>query len=334
MRIFVSHPHDRLPHYFGDRAMTQAAEIAAVHYNPHTRELETAELVAAAQGCDVIIAYRQTPAPRELFASLPALAAFVRCAMDIRSVDVEAASAHGVLVTQASAGFVPAVAEWVIAAMLDLGRSLGGYHSAYGRGETPQPVMGRQLRGAIIGVVGYGRIARYLCELALALGMRVQVCDPNAAAVGPGIAQVTLPQLLSAADFVVCLAAAVPDTENLFDAAAFAAMRGDAFFINAARGELVDEGALLRALDSGSIAGCAMDVGRAADQMPSPVLARHPRVLATPHIGGLTLPAVEHQALETVEQVRSLLRGRLPAGAVNPTHASRLSRWGITLAPE
>ncbi len=134
MRIFVSHPHDKLQHYFGERAMAQAAGIAQVLTNPHARELETAELVAAAQGCDAIIAYRQTPAPRELFAALPALAAFVRCAMDIRTVDVEAASDHGVLVTRASAGFVPAVSEWVLAAMLDLGRGLGAYHQAYARG--------------------------------------------------------------------------------------------------------------------------------------------------------------------------------------------------------
>ena len=85
-------------------------------------------------------------------------------------------------------------------------------------------------------------------------------------------------------------------------------MKPGAFFINASRGDLVDEAALLHALDSGHLAGCALDVGRAPDQMPSPALAAHPRVIATPHIGGLTPPAVEHQALETVAQLAGCWR--------------------------
>lgn len=106
----------------------------------------------------------------------------------------------------------------------------------------------------------------------------------------------------------------------------FAKMKPDAFFVNAARGNLVDEAALLRALDDGRIAGCAIDVGRAPDQMPSPALARHPKVIATPHIGGLTPQATEHQALETVMQVGEILKGRAPKGAVNAARATRLTR--------
>jgi D-3-phosphoglycerate dehydrogenase len=103
-------------------------------------------------------------------------------------------------------------------------------------------------------------------------------------------------------------------------------MMQDAFFINASRGELVDEAALLQALQQGQLAGCALDVGRAPDQMPSPALAAHPRVLATPHIAGLTPQAVEHQSRETVAQLAELLAGRMPAGALNPAQASRLHR--------
>jgi D-3-phosphoglycerate dehydrogenase len=133
--------------------------------------------------------------------------------------------------------------------------------------------------------------------------------------------------MLGQADFVAFLAQALEDTANLMNAAAFAAMRRGAFFVNASRGELVDDGALLAALDSGHLAGCALDVGRAPDQMPASELARHPRVIATPHIGGLTGPAIEHQALETVAQLASLLRGELPVGAVNGAHAARWRHW-------
>jgi D-3-phosphoglycerate dehydrogenase len=108
-------------------------------------------------------------------------------------------------------------------------------------------------------------------------------------------------------------------------------MKPGSFFINAARGELLDEAALLHALDSGHLAGCALDVGRAPDQMPTPALARHPRVIASPHIGGLTPEAVEHQALETVAQIDALLQGRLPVGVVNAPRATRLARWGHTV---
>jgi D-3-phosphoglycerate dehydrogenase len=239
--VFVTHPRGRLEDYFGDKAVAALAAVAGASFNPLDRELSTPELIEAARGCDAIIAYRQTPAPHELFANLPRLAAFLRCAVDIRTVDVAAAGEHGVLVTQASAGFVPAVAEWVLGAMLDLARSTTAYAGAYHGGLQPEPVMGRELRGATLGIIGYGRISRRLGELGVALGMRVLVADPHVEVSGHGLRQVELPALLAAADFVVCLAAATAQTANLMNAGAFAALRPGAYFINASRGELVDE---------------------------------------------------------------------------------------------
>ena len=123
---------------------------------------------------------------------------------------------------------------------------------------------------------------------------------------------------------MVCLAPALPETDKLIHAQALACMKPTAYFINASRGQLVDEAALLQALDQGTIAGAALDVGMAADQMPSPALASHPRVIATPHVGGLTPEAIAHQALETVAQASDILQGRMPPGAVNAGQASRL----------
>jgi D-3-phosphoglycerate dehydrogenase len=180
-------------------------------------------------------------------------------------------------------------------------------------------------------VIGLGRIGKALSDLALAFGMRVLATTHERLDDRYGrIRQVTLGELLAASDFVVCLAPANADTEKLIDATAFAAMRQGAFFVNAARGELVDDAALLAALDAGHLGGAALDVGRAPDQMPAPELVRHPRVLATPHIGGLTAPAIEHQALETVEQLSLLMRGEMPFGAVNPARAERWRRWCAT----
>jgi D-3-phosphoglycerate dehydrogenase len=101
-------------------------------------------------------------------------------------------------------------------------------------------------------------------------------------------------------------------------------MKPGAFFINPSRGNLVDEAALQRALDGDRLAGCAMDVGRAPDQMPTPALARHPKVIATPHLAGLTPQAIEHQSLETVAQAAEILAGRAPKGTVNADSANRL----------
>jgi D-3-phosphoglycerate dehydrogenase len=169
-------------------------------------------------------------------------------------------------------------------------------------------------------------IAERLAKLALAFGMKVLACDPHRRIADPGVEQLAFEEVLGRSDFVVCLAVATPETENLMNAAAFAHMRRDAYFLNLSRGNLVDEEALEQALDEKRIAGAAMDVGRAQDQKPSLRLARRNDVIATPHVAGLTPSAIEHQAFDTVAQVRALVAGKVPPGAVNAQMATRLSR--------
>lgn len=324
--VYISHTPEALANYFGPRALAALESLAQVRRNPGD-STDQATLLAGAKDCDVIIADRQTEGGAAVFESLPQLVAFCRCAVDIRNIDVPAASGQGVLITQASAGFMASVSEWIVGAMIDLSRGITAASLAYQRGEIPVARMGRELRGSTLGIVGYGQIARYLTDLARAAGMNVCVSDPHAGPDRPDVRHLELNDLLAEADYVVCLAVATPQTENLMDARAFAAMKPGSYFINASRGNLVDEAALLEAIERGHLAGCALDVGRAPDQMPSPALARHPRVIATPHIGGLTPSAIEHQALETVQKVGDILGGRLPAkGAVNAEHASRLTR--------
>jgi D-3-phosphoglycerate dehydrogenase len=325
-RIFLTHTPEALKNYYGDRALAGLRALGEVRLNPLERELDARELIEAARECELIVSYRGTAGFAELFDNAPGLVAFSRCAIDIRNVDVGAASRNGILVTQASAGFISSVSEWVIGAMVDLGRTLTASTEAYHGGRVPVAAMGKQLDGATVGIIGYGQIGRRLADLCLALGLRVRVSDPHATVVNAGIERVELTALLAESDFVVCLAIASESTENLMDAVAFARMKPGAFFVNASRGNLVDEAALADALDRGHIAGCAMDVGRAPDQMPTPALARHPRVIATPHVAGLTPQAIEHQSLETVAQAAEILRGRAPKGAVNAPSATRLAR--------
>ena len=326
-RILLTHTPETLHKYYGPKAVAALQAIAEVRFNHLDRELTLDELVAASRDCQIIISYRQTAAPAQLFRMLPDLLAFLRCAIDIRNIDVAAASAQGILVANASAAeFMVSVSEWTIGAMIDLSRGLTRAAEAYHAGTVPGTEMGRELRGSALGVIGYGQISRTLCRFAAAFEMRILVCDPYAVTQEAGIERVNLPELLAAADYVVCLAIANDSTENLMNDACFSAMKRGAFFINPSRGNLVDEAALLRALDGGRLAGCAMDVGRAPDQMPSPALARHPLVIATPHIGGLTPAAIGPKALESVEQAAAVLQGRIPVGAINAAHATRLAR--------
>jgi len=322
--VFLTHSPLALANYYGPRALAALQQLADVRCNASELAWTAETLATAAQGCDIIVSDRRAEGSAALLARLPQLVAFCRCAVDIRNVDVEAASTQGILVTRASAGFMAAVSEWTIGVMLDLSRHISTATLQYRAGATPVPRMGRELRGATLGLIGHGQIGRHLADLGLAFGMRVLVNDPHTRVTNAALQQVDFNTLLAQADFVVCLAAAAPETENLMNQAAFAAMKPGAVFINPSRGNLVDEAALLQALDSGHLAACALDVGRAPDQMPSTELARHPRVIATPHIGGLTPPAIEHQALETVQQVAHILQGQVPVGAVNAAHARRL----------
>jgi D-3-phosphoglycerate dehydrogenase len=322
-RILLTHSPEARANYYGPRALAGLQALGEVKLHQGEAPLEGAALIAAAGDCDVVVSYRQSPGPATVFERLPALAAFVRCAVDIRNIDVAAASRAGVLVTQASAGFVPAVAEMVLGFMADLARGVSRSGAEYRAGRVPQAAMGRELRGSTVGVIGYGAIGRRVAAMGVALGMRVLVCDPYVKVEEPGVEQVDQDAVLANSDFVVPLAVATAETENLMNDAAFGKMKRGAFFINVSRGNLVDEAALVRALDSGRIAGCAMDVGRAPDQMPTPVLAARADVIATPHTAGLTLPAIEHQSLETVAQVAEILKGRAPKGAVNADNWTR-----------
>jgi D-3-phosphoglycerate dehydrogenase len=318
-RILLTHSPETLANYYGERALAGLKALGDVILNLNDRPLEGEALVDAAADCDLIVSYRQSPAPAALFGRLTKLVAFLRCAIDIRNVDVTAASSAGVLVTQASAGFVTSVSELVFGLMIDLSRGISSSSAAYRSERIPQAAMGRELKGSTLGVIGYGAIGREVVRLGEAFGMKVLICDPYV----PGVRTVSLEELLQHSDYVVPLAVATAETENLIGEAQFRTMKEGACFINASRGNLVDEAALARALDSGRLGGCALDVGRAPDQMPTPAIAARADVIATPHTAGLTLPAIEHQAMETVAQAAEILRGRVPKGAVNSQYWTR-----------
>jgi len=317
MKLLLTHVPLARQQYYGARALARLRELVEVTLHHGDVPLDPQGVIAAARDVDFIIADRATAVPAAIFESLPRLKVVMRSAIDIRNIDVAAASKAGVLVTHAEAGFVTSVVELTVGFLVDLSRGITRAATAYHEGRRPEIRVGRQLAGSTVGIIGYGRISRELAPVLAAMGMTVLVSDPYAQVDDRRFQKLPMGDLLDRADYVICLAIANEETENLLDAAAFARMKLDAFFINMSRGNLVDEAALLKVLTENRIAGAAMDVGRAPDQMPSPELARLANVIATPHIGGLTPPASESQAFDTVRQVEALVKGDVPSGAAN-----------------
>jgi D-3-phosphoglycerate dehydrogenase len=329
MRIFLTHVPDMLENYYGPRALAEMRKLGEVRLNTSGKVLDAKALAEAAKGCEIIVSDRQTPGPIEFFPLAPDCCAFLRVAVDIRNIDVEAASREGILVTRATPGFMASVSEMAIGMMIDCARGITDATIAYRNGQEAEPRKGIQLHGSTVGIMGYGAIARHLAPICTALGMTVLVSDPYATVEDKVIRHVPLEMLLADSDFVVCLVVANEQTENLMNAANFSRMKKSAYFLNLSRGNLVDETALMQALDKKQIAGAAMDVGRAFDQKPSLDLARRADVIATPHTAGLTPDSIEHQAFDTVRQVADLVAGRVPPEAVNKVKATRLARLGI-----
>lgn len=333
VKIFISHSPEDLEVYFR-KSYEALKELGDVVLNPKDHDLNTEELIEAAQGCQIVVCHRSTHGKAAVFENLPKMAAFLRPQIDISDVDVTVASINNVVVANSVPSFVPATAEIALAHMMDLARDLTSSTIAFNAGEIPPSNMGRQLNGSTAGIIGYGAIGRYLAEKLVALGMRVLVSDPYLIEVEQGIELVDMGTLLRQSDFVLPLAAATEETENLIDADAIALMKKDVYFVNVSRGNLVDEEALETALRENRIGKVAMDVGRAADQRPSPRLAQIPGVVATPHLGGLTVQNAETQSWSVVDQTKAILKGEMPPRAINPDHNERLIKlWaelGVT----
>jgi D-3-phosphoglycerate dehydrogenase len=321
--VFLTHTEEDLRLYFDAGALAALGETAEVRRNPLGRRLAPGELAEHAAGCAVILSEWETGADAATFAALPALVAFVRCGVEHRNVDVDAASAAGVLVVNTPGLYVAPVVELTVAFMVCLARGVVDHAVALRGGRVRESRFGTELRGKTLGIVGLGDIGRALAGVARALGMTVCFADPH---VGPQpeLERLPLAELLARADFVSLHARWTPETEGMFGEAEFRRMKPSAYFINTARGALVDEAALERALHAGWIAGAALDVFRAEPEIAGHPLLALPNVIGTPHIGGITPETMRAQAWQTVEIVRDLRAGRVPASAVNRPAAGRL----------
>ncbi len=274
-------------------------------------------------GCHVIITEGKTAIDAATLRDLHDLVAVVRCGVEVRHIDVDAASAEGILVVNTPVPeHVTPVAELTIGFMVCLAKDVVNRTQGLRASQPPWSPMGMQLRGHVLGAVGFGAIGQEVARVAQAMGMRVCFTDPN---VGPtALAEkMEFTDLLAEADVISLHARWTRETEGMFGEAEFRRMKPSAYFINTARCALVDERALERALREGWIAGAALDVFGNEPEIVSNALLALPNVIATPHIAGYSLEAVSAQAWRTVDIVKILQAGDIPVSSVNRSAIAR-----------
>ena len=329
VKIFLGFHRVVLDLRFGGENLEALESLGNVILNTKDRGLTPHELIESASDCEIIVSDRLTPGDATFFDHAANLVAYVRAVTDLKSIDVEAASRNGILVTAAGPTFVPGVTEWIVGQMINLSRHFFDYITMYRSGTVPdlsRGPKGRQLSGKTVGIIGFGKLGKNLGIILNTLGMRVLANDPYGDHWPEDVYPTDLDALLKDSDFVICLAKLTDETMGFMDAGVFEKMRSSAFFINPGRGELVDENDLERALVHRHIAGAAMDVGSGDGDIPPLQLARLPNVLATPHIAP-SMDANHAQGRQAVEMVAKILRGEIPEKALNAHSATRLRRF-------
>jgi D-3-phosphoglycerate dehydrogenase len=284
---------------------------------------------------DALLVRSATKVDARLLAAAPRLRIVARAGTGVDNVDVEAASARGILVVNAAGANSISVAEHACALMLALARAIPSADRAMKEGRWEKKAfLGTELRGKTLGVAGFGRIGQEVAQRARAFGMHVIAHDPFISAdlaARFGVELVSIDELCAASDYLTLHLPATAETRHLFDDKRFARCKHGIRLINTARGELVDEAALRRAVEAGIVAGAGLDVF----EKEPPVdwaLAQLPQVIATPHIAASTEEAQELVGHETAETVRNFLRDGVVRNAVNfpsvhPEELQRLQPW-------
>ena len=297
---------------------------------------DPARLAADLADVDALLVRSATPVTAEALANAPRLKVIGRAGAGVDTIDVDAATARGIAVMNAPDGNTLAAAEHALSLLFALARHVPRADAGMKAGEWPKAgLTGFELEGKKLGVVGLGRIGATVARKALGIGMDVAAFDPflPAAAAGKGsVPLMTLDALLAWADVVTLHVPRTKETTNLLDAARLRAMKPGAFLVNAARGGLVDEAALLQALDDGHLGGAALDTFATEPLPKDSPLRGHPKLILTPHLGASTGEA--QQAVSTIlaRQVIDFVATGAVAGCVNlppltPETAREVGPW-------
>ena len=311
---------------------------------------QLAERIAGYHG---ILIRSATQLTGEVIARAERLRVIGRAGIGVDNVDVAAATKRGIIVANAPQSNIVAAAEHTLALMLALARNVPQAHGSLMAGRWERSRFGGvEVYEKTLGVLGFGRIGQLVAARARAFGMRIVAFDPFVSAerfreLGVEKAE-TSADLYGQADFITLHLPKTAETRGWLDAAAFAQMRDGVRVINCARGELVDDGALKDALDSGKVAGAALDVFPREPITDYPLFDGYPNVVVTPHLGASTTEAQDRAGVQTAQQVVAALTGGVVSTAVNiPAIApedmevlgpflplvERLGRLAMALAP-
>jgi D-3-phosphoglycerate dehydrogenase len=279
---------------------------------------EYSKHLAEADALIVRSAVQVTP---EVLKQAPKLRVIGRAGVGVDNVDLPAATAAGILVMNTPGGNAVSVAEHTIALMLSMARSIPQASASTKAGKwEKKKFLGSELRGKVIGVVGLGSIGREVVKRARAFEMRVLAHDPYVTAQFAkdlAIRLVPLGELYKNSDYITVHVSLTPETDKILSKDAFAQMKTGVRIVNCARGELLDEAALKEAIESGKVAGAALDVFLKEPTDSSYPLFGLDQVLATPHIGGATEEAQEIVGVRIAEQVVEYLQHGVAINAVN-----------------
>jgi phosphoglycerate dehydrogenase-like enzyme len=292
---------------------------------PGAEKLTERDLHAALPEADALLAWG-APITAEMIARAPRLRAIARAGAGIEAVDLHAASARRIVVSNTPGANAESVAEQTFALLLALTRNvLDNDRMVRAGGWTRRPA--RPLRGATLGIVGLGRIGRAVARRALAFGMRVLGSSRGAGPVPEAVERRTLDELLAESDVVSLHLSLTPETRGLFDARAFARMRPGALFLNTARGGLVVERDLVAGLASGHLGGAGLDVQESEPPAPGNPLLSLPNVLFSPHVGAIDTDALDRMAEQAARCVVALYQGGWPEDCVVNPELRPSWRW-------
>jgi D-3-phosphoglycerate dehydrogenase len=299
---------------------TLAVFQAEPGWNVVTHDRMQNGLAAELADADALVVRSAVQVDEALLAHAPRLRVIGRAGVGVDNIDTEAATRRGIVVMNTPGANAVAVAELTLALMLALARQLPRANDLLHQGKwEKKSLQGAELRGKTLGVLGLGRIGLEVAARAAAFGMHLVGHDPfvaPAVARERGVELVSLDDLLARSDYLTLHVGLTPQTADILNAENFAKMKRGVRIVNCARGELIDGSALLAALDSGQVAGVALDVFRSEPLKDSPLFGR-PGVLLTPHIAGSTAEAQEAVGIQIARQVREYLKLGVVQNAVN-----------------
>jgi len=311
-RVFVA---DKLAAE-GIAALTEYDELV-VDFAPG---LTVEDAIGHARNADAIIVRSATKIRGELLKACEKLKVVGRAGIGVDNIDIARATERGIVVLNTPDANATTTAELAIAHIFSLSRHLPNADRSVRAGEwTPAKFLGSELAGKTVGIVGFGTIGRLVAERCLGLKMRVTAYDPfvtESTFAEHGVEAQTLDKLLGEADYVTLHCPVTDETKGLLGAGRLALMKSGARLINCARGGLVDESALFDALESGKLAGAALDVFEHEPPVGSPLLGQ-PNVFFTPHLGASTQEAQTAVGVQIAHQIAAyLIRGEV-VNAIN-----------------